>query len=220
MALWLIRRCRLLLFAHVVGFALSGQFFLLVRRSSVRLLVALSASPVLRVPEFRCYRVPSLTCGFDAAVEAYLSSPYICATCDWLKVIWSYTSAVAAQVVKVKPFWYWSSLKFVGVPVRCSFVAVNIEPPISIRLSNRARPVPASFVGLLDKSPEYIGVLDVSRHRLPSSPLERLYCLTGSVSEGRGYVKCYEEVGGVQYRCYEAIVLVRQAWNLTGGITQ
>lgn len=36
--------------------------------------------------------------------------------------------------------------------------------------------------------------------------------------EGRGF--CFEQVAGIEYRCYEAIVLVRQAWNIVGGIVQ
>ncbi|HEX9036963.1 MAG TPA: hypothetical protein VF808_08235 [Ktedonobacterales bacterium] len=36
--------------------------------------------------------------------------------------------------------------------------------------------------------------------------------------EGRGL--CYESIGGVEYRCYEAIVICRQQWAITGGITQ
>lgn len=35
--------------------------------------------------------------------------------------------------------------------------------------------------------------------------------------EGRGL--CFEEVAGSQYRCYEAIVTVRQQFNITGGRT-
>jgi hypothetical protein len=36
--------------------------------------------------------------------------------------------------------------------------------------------------------------------------------------EGRGF--CYETIGGVEYRCYEALVLIRQSWNISGGVTQ
>jgi hypothetical protein len=36
--------------------------------------------------------------------------------------------------------------------------------------------------------------------------------------EGRGF--CYETIGGVEYRCYEALVLVRQTWTISGGVTQ
>lgn len=36
--------------------------------------------------------------------------------------------------------------------------------------------------------------------------------------EGRGL--CYEEIGGVQYRCYEAIIGIRQQFSITGGATQ
>jgi hypothetical protein len=35
--------------------------------------------------------------------------------------------------------------------------------------------------------------------------------------EGRGF--CYETIGGVDYRCYEAIVTVRQTYTLAGGVT-
>jgi hypothetical protein len=36
--------------------------------------------------------------------------------------------------------------------------------------------------------------------------------------EGRGF--CYESIGGVDYRCYEALVLVRQQWQISGGVVQ
>jgi len=35
--------------------------------------------------------------------------------------------------------------------------------------------------------------------------------------EGRGL--CYEEIAGVQYRCYELVVAVRQQYNITGGVS-
>lgn len=35
--------------------------------------------------------------------------------------------------------------------------------------------------------------------------------------EGRGL--CYEEIAGVEYRCYELIYAVRQQYNITGGVT-
>ena len=35
--------------------------------------------------------------------------------------------------------------------------------------------------------------------------------------EGRGL--CYEEIGGVQYRCYELQLGVRQQYNLAGGVS-
>lgn len=38
------------------------------------------------------------------------------------------------------------------------------------------------------------------------------------VIEGRGF--CYEAIGGVEYRCYEQTWLVRQTWNVAGGVTQ
>lgn len=34
--------------------------------------------------------------------------------------------------------------------------------------------------------------------------------------EGRGF--CYEQIGGVEYRCYELIWQARQQWNISGGI--
>ncbi|MBF6591000.1 MAG: hypothetical protein IVW57_10800 [Ktedonobacterales bacterium] len=41
---------------------------------------------------------------------------------------------------------------------------------------------------------------------------------TVSASEARaGRGLCYEQVAGVEYRCYEALWLVRQQWSLTGG---
>lgn len=48
--------------------------------------------------------------------------------------------------------------------------------------------------------------------------------LGGSVSsvteaeprEGRGF--CYEQIGGTEYRCYEAIWMVKQQWSLAGGL--
>ena len=36
--------------------------------------------------------------------------------------------------------------------------------------------------------------------------------------EGRGL--CYEEIAGVEYRCYELIWAVRQQYSITGGLTQ
>jgi hypothetical protein len=36
--------------------------------------------------------------------------------------------------------------------------------------------------------------------------------------EGRGL--CYEEIGGIQYRCYEAVWAFMQQWSITGGVTQ
>lgn len=35
--------------------------------------------------------------------------------------------------------------------------------------------------------------------------------------EGRGL--CYEEIGGVQYRCYELQVGIRQQWSIAGGVS-
>jgi hypothetical protein len=34
--------------------------------------------------------------------------------------------------------------------------------------------------------------------------------------EGRGL--CYEQIGGMEYRCYELIWSVRQQWNIGGGV--
>lgn len=42
--------------------------------------------------------------------------------------------------------------------------------------------------------------------------------IESEVVEGRGF--CYESIGGVEYRCYEQVWLVRQQWNVAGGITQ
>jgi hypothetical protein len=36
--------------------------------------------------------------------------------------------------------------------------------------------------------------------------------------EGRGL--CYEEIAGVEYRCYELHWAVRQQWSIAGGVTQ
>lgn len=34
--------------------------------------------------------------------------------------------------------------------------------------------------------------------------------------EGRGF--CYEQIAGMEYRCYEAVLSVHQQWNISGGV--
>jgi hypothetical protein len=41
--------------------------------------------------------------------------------------------------------------------------------------------------------------------------------IDSDAEEGRGF--CYETIAGVDYRCYEAIVSVRQTWVISGGVT-
>ena len=206
--------------SRMVGVSTQFRVPGLVLRSAVLLAVALKAAASLRTAVLGCGRVAVLTGGLQPTVGDRRPGPASDVHSAWhgIEVAGPDAAAVATEVVEIKARRDRPVGQFVSVAMRGGLAPIHVQPPVAVALAHRPSPIPAASVCLLYEAPEYVDVLDVPRHLCILRYVELMFYLAISIAQGRGVCNCFEQIGGTEYRCYEAIWMVKQQWTLQGGL--